>query len=227
MRNEKPKLEPGRGLYILEQEIINMRATYWLILINAVVFIIQLLVHRFTELFALDPQMALNGAYWQFFTYMFLHGGITHIAINMFVLLIFGIVVERELGRNPYLALYLASGIGSAFLHLVLTTLQMGFISDIGLIGASGAVFGILAVYGVFFPKNWLFIFPGIPLPAIVAVIGIAGFELLAGITGIEPGIANFGHLGGLIIGAVFGIYWKYFRKKKKQLYGDFEFIWE
>ena len=132
-----------------------MRVTYIIILINIIVFIAQIAIPPFTNVFALDPQMALNGAYWQFVTYMFLHAFedihgnlyLTHIAINLFVLLIFGAVVEREIGRDSYIALYILSGIGSAFLHLGLTTLQMGFLGDIGLIGASGAVFGVIAVY--------------------------------------------------------------------------------
>ncbi len=199
------------------------RITLALIIINAAVFIAQLISDPVTELFALTPTVAVSGAYWQFFTYMFLHGGFTHIILNMFVLFIFGIMVEKALGSSRYLILYLVSGVGSSVLYLALTG-----ISSIPMLGASGAVFAVLTAYGFLFPKNIIFVPPGIPLPARFAVILFAGLELFLGLTEMEPGIANFGHLGGIITGALLMLYWRQKEKKQKAMeLKGYEFIWE
>lgn len=202
-----------------------MRITITLMAVNIVVFILQILIPGFTELFALTPETAINSLYlWQFFTYMFLHGGMMHITFNMFVLFMFGTVIEHSLGENKYIALYLVAGIGSALIHVMLTG-----VSDILMLGASGAVFGILAAYGFMFPKSIIFVFPGIPIPAIFAVIGFAVLELIAGISGLEPGIANFGHLGGIVTGVIMMLYWKQKLRVSKSVKArrEFEYFWE
>jgi membrane associated rhomboid family serine protease len=197
-----------------------MRITVSLIAANAIVFALQMIFPLVEQVFALTPTLAFgNGWLWQLFTYMFLHGGIMHITFNMFVLFMFGTVIEHSLGEKKYLILYFISGIGSALFYVLLTG-----IVDIEMLGASGAIFGILTAYGFMFPKNIVFVFPGIPLPAIFAVIGFAVLELFSGIFGLEPGIANFGHLGGIITGVILMYYWKHGAKKNKR---EYEFFWE
>lgn len=202
-----------------------MRITTALIGINVAMFILQVAIAPFTSLFWLVPSEALSGAWWQFITYMFMHGGAMHIMINMFVLFIFGVTIENALGERRYLTLYLISGIGSAFLYLLL----MG-ISDIPMLGASGAVFGVMAAFGFMFPKEKIIIFP-IPyaIPSYIAILAIAGLELFLGVTGFEPGIANFGHLGGLLTGFGLTYYWKSRRPKKSDVRAvrDYQFFWE
>ncbi len=202
-----------------------MRITTALIGINIVMFILQVAIAPFTSLFWLVPSEALSGAWWQFITYMFMHGGVMHIMINMFVLFIFGGVIENALGERRYIALYLISGIGSAFLYILL----MG-ISDIPMLGASGAVFGVMAAFGFMFPREKIIIFP-IPyaIPSYIAILAIAGLELFLGLTGFEPGIANFGHLGGLLTGFALTYYWKNRRPKKSDVRAvrDYQFFWE
>jgi len=202
-----------------------MRVTTALIGINLVMFVFQLVIAPFTEIFALIPTDALSGSPWQFVTYMFLHGSISHIMINMFVLFIFGVVIENALGVRRYLTLYLVSGIGSAFLYMTL----MG-ISNIPMLGASGAVFGVMAAYGFMFPKDKIVIFLiPYPIPAYIAILGIAAMELFLGVTGIEPGIANFGHLGGLLTGLGLTYYWKTRKPKESDVRAirDYQFFWE
>ncbi len=199
-----------------------MRVTLSLIIISAVIFIAQALFNGFTELFALTPAMGVGGSYWQFFTYMFLHGDIVHIMINMFVLFIFGVMVERTLGWKKYLILYIVSGVGSSLLYLMLTGL-----SYTPMLGASGAVFAVLTAYGFLFPRNIIFVPPGIPLPARFAVVFFAGFELFLGLTGLQPGIANFGHIGGIVTGAILMFYWKHTERQKAHEFNGFEFVWE
>jgi membrane associated rhomboid family serine protease len=202
-----------------------MRITTALIGINLAAFMLQVLIAPFTTFFWLVPSEALSGAWWQFITYMFMHGGVMHIMINMFVLFIFGGVIENALGERRYIMLYLISGVGSAFLYIFL----MG-ISDIPMLGASGAVFGVMAAFGFMFPKEKIIIFPlPFPIPAFAAILAIAALELFLGVTGIEPGIANFGHLGGLLTGLALTYYWKGKRPKKSDVRAvrDYQFFWE
>ncbi|MEE9406306.1 MAG: rhomboid family intramembrane serine protease, partial [Candidatus Aenigmarchaeota archaeon] len=163
---------------------MRISLTLALVLANLAAFIIQVTVSGFTLLFSLTPALAINGAYWQFFTYMFLHGDPMHLFINMFVLIIFGQQVERHLGWKNFLLLYVIAGLGSAFLHIYLTGP-----SFIIMLGASGAVFGILTAYGFLFPRRWIIMFPGIPMPAIAAVFVFAGLELVLGVFSLEPGV--------------------------------------
>lgn len=202
-----------------------MRITTSLIVANIVLFILQLIIAPLTDLLSLTPTEALSGAWWQFITYMFMHGGLTHIMINMFVLFIFGVVIEHALGPVRYITLYLISGIGSALLYLAL----MG-ISNIPMLGASGAVFGVMAAYGFMFPRDKIIIFPiPFPIPAFTAVLAIAGLELFLGLTGLEPGIANFGHLGGILTGLGLTYYWKNRKPKEEDVRAirDYQFFWE
>ena len=201
-----------------------MNVTMILVGMNIVVFALQFFIGGFTEAFALTPAAALDGAYWQFITYMFLHGGSMHIIINMIVLGIFGFGVENALGRERFLLLYFLSGLGSAFLYLVLVGNPL-----IMMLGASGAVFGVLAAYAILFPRHWIMVF-FIPMPAFIAVIAITAFELVAGALNLLPGIANFGHLGGIITAAALMGFWKLTKKKvplEDQEPRHFEFIWE
>jgi len=175
-----------------------MKVTLSIIFITAIAFALQVLVSGFTEFFSLVPEVFYAGNYWQILTYMFMHSDVTHIGLNMFFLLIFGTAVEREIGRKKYAFLYFFSGIGSAVFYLVLSPGP-----GVLLLGASGAVFGAMAGYAILFPTNWLFIPPGIPVPALLAIFLIAVFELFSGFFGLAPGIANFGHFGGIIAGAI------------------------
>ncbi len=214
-----------------------MRITLALIGVMVIIFIAQTLVSGFTEQFALTPQKALNGSYWQFVTYMFLHGDEIHIFLNLFVMFIFGITVEKVLGERKYLMLFLIAGLGSSIIFLTITfalssPADLLINMQIPMLGASGAVFGIMAVYGFLYPRNWIVMFPGIPMPAIVAVFVFAGFEIFYGLTGSQPGIANWGHLGGLIVGIAFILTLKYKKKlheKKFTTKGEreFEFVFE
>ena len=202
-----------------------MRVTLILVVANLAVFGFQTAFEGFTDTFALTPALALSGSLWQFLTYMFLHGGAVHILLNMFALGIFGIAVENNLGWRKFILLYFLAGLGSAFLHIILAGDPL-----VLLLGASGAVFGILTAYGFLFPRNWIIMFPGIPMPAILAVFVFAGLELFLGVTGIQQGIANFGHLGGIVTGVLFMSIWKLAARKtpiEDRETTNYEFIWE
>ena len=198
-----------------------MRLTVSLVVLNFAIFFMQVAIPWLTEVIELTPTLAIGGMYWQFFTYMFAHATISHVGFNMLALFIFGGVMENVLGWKKYLTLYIISGLGSGLFHIMLTG-----ISDIPMLGASGAVFAVLTAYAFRFPKNWIIIFPGIPVPAALMVVGFAFFEFFSGLFGLEPGIANFGHLGGIIFGLMIMYYWRYMEKKNPREQ-DFEFVWE
>jgi len=205
-----------------------MRITLALIILNVLVFAAQLIWDPwFTDMFAMRPVDALGGNWWQFLTYMFLHADPLHIFLNMFVLFMFGVVMERALGWKKYIFLYLISGIGSALFYIFLTLTFLPGEMSVLMLGASGAVYGILAAFGFMFPKEVIYVY-FIPLPAISAVFIFAAIELIAGITGIMPGIANFGHLGGIITSAFLMLAWKYtFRPKNERDLRQYQFFWE
>ncbi len=194
----------------------------------------------FTKEFALTPSLAFSGHVWQFATYIFLHGDVMHLFLNMFGLLIFGATVENTIGRKKYLLLFFVSGLGSAFVYISLTfAFTPAFLLEAEtsrlLLGASGSVFGVMAAYGLLYPRNWIIMFPGIPMPAIVAVAVFAGIEIFYGLTGLQPGIANWGHLGGLVIGVIAITYWKRRARRPKLIIDELEddrnkgwdYIWE
>lgn len=217
-----------------------MKATFAIIGVCIAVFLLQATIKGFTAEFALMPSAAFAGHFWQFVTYMFLHGDPIHLFLNMFAVLIFGAATEDTIGRKKYLMLFFLSGLGSAAIYLVITAAITPAASLAGalgtpLLGASGAAFGVMAAYGLLYPRNWIIMFPGIPMPAIVAVGFFALLEIFYGLTGLQPGIANWGHLGGLVIGVIAITYWKRRARRPKLIIDELEddrnkewdYIWE
>lgn len=144
---------------------------------------------------------------WQLVTYAFLHGGLGHLFFNMFALYMFGPELERLFGSRFFLNYYLVSIMTAALTHLVVTG-WMGA-PPAPMVGASGAMFGLLLAYGWVFPqRKLLLIFLPVPLPArvFVALYGIV--ELVLGVTGTASGIAHFAHLGGML-GGFLMIQWR------------------
>lgn len=190
--------------------------TLFLILVNVVVFVLEFIYPPIVDYFALTPTDALyNQRYWQLITFMFIHAGMTHIFLNMWGLFIFGPAIEHRMGANKFLLFYLITGVSSALFHILLEG-----ISTVPLVGASGAVFGVMTAYGLMFPRNIIFFQLLIPMPAIVFIIFIGILQLIYGIGGLEPGVANYGHLGGMITGFLLI---KFFGFGKKRI----RFFWE
>jgi membrane associated rhomboid family serine protease len=133
---------------------------------------------------------------WTIITYQFLHGGLWHLGFNMLALFFFGPRLEARLGGSRFLGLYLASGIGGAVLSLVTPASAI--------IGASGAVFGVLLAFARYYPRERIFIWGIIPIEARILVIILALFSLWAGFGGAQQGVAHFAHLGGFVGGWIF-----------------------
>jgi membrane associated rhomboid family serine protease len=191
-------------------------ATWSLIIINSVVFILQFVGgDALFANFALWPTGAsqlseLEGVGfepWQLVTYSFLHGGIMHLALNMLALYMFGSDIERLFGQRRYLTYYFVSVIAAAITQLVVANATG---SHYPTVGASGGVFGLLLAYGIYFPRRMIMLlFPPIPMPAWLFVIVYAGIELYLGVTGTQAGVAHFAHLGGMLGGILMLRYWR------------------
>lgn len=133
---------------------------------------------------------------WTLVTYMFVHGGFLHLLMNMLGLYFFGPRVEARLGSRGFLGLYLTSGLCGALLCL-LTPLA-------AVVGASGAVFGVMLAFAAFWPHEPIMLWAIVPVPARVLVIVMAVLSLYSGLSGAGAGIAHFAHLGGFVGGYLY-----------------------
>ena len=143
---------------------------------------------------------------YQFVTYMFLHANFEHLFFNMFALWMFGRTLEYELGSRRFLVYYMICGVGAA---LIQTGIAWAMHEPMTLVGASGAVMGLLLAFGVLHPNAVIMlIFPPIPMKAKWFVIIYGVIELLLGWRG-GGNVAHFAHVGGMLWG--FGLlhYWK------------------
>lgn len=177
------------------------------------------------ERFALfNIQSPLFHSY-QVFTYMFLHGGVSHLFFNMFALWMFGRQLEMELGSKRFFTYYMVCGIGAALLQLGVGYAEYMHAVDangvrsamyllgVPTVGASGAVFGLLLAFGVLHPNNVIMlIFPPIAMKAKWFVLIYGLLELFFGLSGYKSGVAHFAHLGGMLWGLALLYWWRWKR---------------
>lgn len=143
---------------------------------------------------------------WQLFTYAFLHANLTHIAVNMYGIWMFGRDLEAFLGRKVFLKLYFASVLSAGLMQLLVASAAG---SPYPTVGASGGAFGVLLAYGICFPnRTIMLLLPPISMPAWLFVLLYAGLELTLGVTGTQAGVAHFAHLGGMIGGYLVVHHW-------------------
>ncbi len=175
-----------------------------LIIINVLVFLVQMispvLYNNLVRYFGLVPYDLLHKAFiWQLLSYMFLHGGVFHILFNMFFLWMFGSEIEREWGTKEFLKYYLITGIGAGVFNVIFQPN-----SPIPIVGASGAIYGLLVAFGLMYPNRpilFMFIFP-IPAKFFVIFLGVVAFMSAYNSPG--DNIAHFAHLGGLVVGYLY-----------------------
>jgi membrane associated rhomboid family serine protease len=145
---------------------------------------------------------------WQLVTYAFLHGSFMHIAFNMIALWSIGGQVELALGTQRFIVYYLVCVLGAAAAQLA-TVALMSPADLYPTLGASGGVFGVLIAFAYLFPQARLMVVVPIPIPARLAAIGYLVIEFFSGVTGQQPGVAHFAHLGGALIGFLLLLYWR------------------
>jgi len=142
------------------------------------------------------PSFVLHGYVWQFFTYMFVHSGFSHLLFNMLSLFIFGSMVERRIGSKEFLLFYFLTGIFSGIISFISYYLAG---TNVVLVGASGAIYGVLLMFAVFYPYSVIFIFGIIPVRAPILVVLYAIIELSSQVFGMGGNIAHLTHLSGLV----------------------------
>jgi len=180
--------------------------TTLLIVANVAIFFLQQLAPGLIGPFALWPLGSAQAggasfAPWQLVTYAFLHGGLTHLAFNMFALYMFGGAIEQVFGMRRYLTYYFVCVVSAALTQLAFAFFTGGVYP---VVGASGGVFGLLLAYAMYFPNNRvMLIFPPIPMQARTFVFLYAALELFLGVSGSQSGVAHFAHLGGMIGGFI------------------------
>lgn len=179
--------------------------TYLLIATNALIFFYMLglsepALDAFIGKYGLIPTLIVQREnLYTLVTSMFLHGGFDHLVLNMLFLLIAGDSCERAMGHSRFLAFYLIAGVFSGLFYVYMDTA-----SSITAIGASGAIFGILAAFAILFPFRLVISFVGfipVPLPAIIFVILSVWLETVYVMTGVNQHIAHTAHIGGFLAG--------------------------
>jgi len=147
-----------------------------------------------------DPRIAGNFQIWQVVTYMFLHGGFSHILFNMLALWMFGMEVENTWGSRNFLIFYFACGIAAALANLFIAPL----FAPVGpTIGASGGVYGVLVAFAMLYPNRYVFISFLFPVKAKYLVTFYVMLEMYNGVMGSGEGVAHMAHLGGAVVGFV------------------------
>ncbi len=190
-----------------------------LLIINILIFgIVELLMPDLRYILSLYNPASDYFRPWQLVTHMFMHADFNHLLFNMFALYMFGSALEMYWGPKRFLMYYLLCGLGAMALYLgvqhfevnAMNPIQYQQFINIPMMGASGAIFGLLAGYGMMFPENRIMLLiPPIPLKAKYFVMIYAVIELIFGVAGIQSGVAHFAHLGGAIFGALIILYWR------------------
>ena len=198
-----------------------------LLIVNVLMFVATCISPTVMKgLFAMAYPAASDFHWWQPLTHMFMHDGIWHILFNMYTLVMFGMVVERVLGTKKFLILFFVTGFGAVLLHTGVEYLQVRSLlkeytpvpysaQEIynripHVLGASGAVYGVLVAFAMLYPEaRMTLIFPPVTLDAKWMVAIFIGIELFTGITGTQMGVAHFAHLGGALFGFLLILYWR------------------
>jgi len=180
-------------------------------IVMVLVFLAQIFISGFTELFVLNSDSWLEP--WRFLTAVFLHGGVGHLVLNLFALLLFGSILERVAGSGKFLLVFFFTGI---FANLI----SINFYKSS--LGASGAIFGVIGALIFIRPGMPVWAF-GLPMPLFVAGIIWAGADMLGAIGFFSDNpldnTGNIAHLSGMFLGFVFGYFYrKRLRKKVRKI---------
>jgi len=178
-----------------------------LVIANVSVFALEFLIQlagwsgfdtTFRNAFGLYPYLVYRRFYvWQLVTYLFLHGDVGHILVNMLMLWMFGCELEKAWGPNRFLRYYFLTGIGAGILTCFFSQLSLT-------IGASGAIFGVMLAYGMTFPDRQILFWFIFPMKAKHFVLLLAGIELWVSSRWVSDGIGHFAHLGGMLFGYLY-----------------------
>lgn len=232
---------PFAGLPVVTKNII---------IINVIMYLATLAFETvnidLVKLFGLHYYLADDFKPHQFITYIFIHGGFSHILFNMLGVYIFGQVLEQVWGPKRYLIFYILTGLGAALAQYIIMHFEISDVLDIVnqdinsrnldtsqrtelinqkyeylnkhvIIGASGSLFGLLGGFGMLFPNRELYLYFFIPIKAKWLVILYGGFEIFSGLqNNPTDNVAHFAHIGGLLVGIALVLFW---RKDRNHFY--------
>ena len=184
-----------------------------LLIINAIIFLVSKLpiYHSLPDLALYYPGFPEFHPY-QLVTYMFMHGSLEHFFFNMLMLVTFGPVLESFLGHKRFLFYYLFCGIGAVAIHILFQYYEVHHygVDPGAVVGASGALFGVLVAFGMYFPDQQLMLLiPPIPMKAKYMVIFCIALEVFFIKSGAQNHVAHFAHLGGALFGFLLIYYWR------------------
>jgi len=183
-------------------------AVKWIIWINVAAFVAGLGFHRLDEFFGLVPQDVIERRWlWQPATYMFLHANFFHILFNMLGIWMFGVELERMWGTQFFVKYYAITGVGAAISTILVGLLPyapMASTYTAVTIGASGALYGLLVAYALYFPDRPILMFLLFPVPAKFFVIIIGAISFLSATGAGSPTVAHVAHLGGIVFGYLY-----------------------
>ncbi len=193
-----------------------------LLIINGLMFFGTMYVFEvYDNLFAVYYPGSNYFRPFQLVTHLFMHGDLNHLIFNMFGLYMFGSSLEVVWGPKRWFTFYFLTGFGAVALHLFIMYLEFQGLNSaqyqhamanpyMNLRGASGAVFGVLAGYGMSFPnRQIMLLIPPIPMKAKYLVIGYGVLQIYFILTNSQQGVAHFAHLGGAIVGAFLVYFWR------------------
>ncbi|MCC6549836.1 MAG: rhomboid family intramembrane serine protease [Ignavibacteriaceae bacterium] len=186
-----------------------------LLIINGVVFLLQNLAQTIVidgmrgsdvllKYFALMSPDSGYFQIWQFITYQFMHGGFSHLFFNLFSLWMFGAELENMWGSRNFLIFYLVAGVGGAIFHLLFSTIFQGVVPPV--IGASGAIFGVMVAFGLLFPDRYILFYFFIPLKTKYFIAFLIIINILA-VDDAGSGVAHLAHLGGAVFGFLYLVF--------------------
>ncbi len=171
------------------------RAVQWLLALNIGVYFLQLTLFGTDSIYsalALDPAR-FPGQWWTVVTYMFVHAWLAHLAFNMFTLWMFAPRLEHVWGTGPFVRFYLWCGVGGAIAHLI-------FAQHTAVIGASGAISGVLVAYALRWPDEEVYIFGVIPMKSRWLILAMIGMNIIFALSP-NSGIDWTAHVGGMGFG--------------------------
>jgi membrane associated rhomboid family serine protease len=192
-----------------------------LMIIMGIVFLLQEVVSRMMVVYlGLVPGLVWHEFYlWQLLTYMFLHGGFFHILFNLLALWMFGGELENLWGSRRFLFYFFFCGIGAGIITVLCTMILTPQYQFIPVIGASGAIYGILLAFGWLFPNRLIYVYFLFPIPAKYFVIIFGLIEFFSSIGGAGGGVSHLTHLGGLLFGLLYMLYPMVRQKIRREYY--------
>jgi membrane associated rhomboid family serine protease len=179
-----------------------------LIIVNVSAFLLSLAVPEVIVSLGFQPEAIVERlAVWRFVTYMFLHGDLMHLLFNMLSLWMFGTELERSWRTRFFTKYYFVTGAGAAFITFLWSLSSLPYAESIYysiVIGASGAVYGVLLAYGLTFPHRSIYLYFVFPIQAKYFVMIVGAIAFLSSIGSSGSGVAHTAHLGGLIVGYLY-----------------------